>query len=167
MTEWQIKIMNNSDGIEFWHLKRKLHQETEFLRLSPEEKKETPEDEIKRIQSSVLERRLMLAVYLKNEIIGYLLAQANIDHTFISHVTVGILQEYTGIGIGKSLIKEMESWACSCKFTRIKLEVMTHNIPALQLYKQLGYQIIDKKSYLLYESEKMVQGYVLEKKLLY
>lgn len=166
MKEWQTRTANNTDGKNLWELKRRLHHESEFLRLSPKEKDETPIDETKRINSCVTEKRLILVVYTQEQMIGYLQAQTNIDQAFICNVTIGILQKHTGLGIGSTLINEMEDWATHSKAIRIEINVMSHNILALRLYKRFGYQIISQTSYPLYESDKIVQGYVLEKMLL-
>jgi len=52
-----------------------------------------------------------------------------------------LLKEYTGQGIGKYLIQKMEQWAKEKKMHRIGAQVRTKNIPAINLYLKLGYEI--------------------------
>lgn len=165
MKNWCIRLAESSDGEKLWHLKRTLHHETEFLRLSPNEKEEIPADEIIKIEQSILKKSLLLLAQIEEELVGYLSAQGNTTNTSIGQVTIGVLLKYTGLGIGSALINEMEYWAHHSKFTRIQMNVMTHNNAAIRLYESFGYQIINQNSYPLYESDKIVQGYVLEKKL--
>ena len=52
-----------------------------------------------------------------------------------------VLEEYTGLGIGTILLKELEKWAIKKKVHRIKASVRHNNKRGLGLYLKLGYQI--------------------------
>ena len=52
-----------------------------------------------------------------------------------------VLPEYWRMGIGKSLMCEMENWCKSNHLRKIELGVWSNNKPALALYEKLGYKI--------------------------
>jgi len=54
---------------------------------------------------------------------------------------VSALEEYTSLGIGTHLLKELEKWAIKKKVHRIKAIVRHNNKRALGLYLKFGYQI--------------------------
>ena len=52
-----------------------------------------------------------------------------------------VLEEYTGLGIGTIILKELEKWAIKKGTHRITATVRHHNKRGLGLYLKLGYQI--------------------------
>lgn len=52
-----------------------------------------------------------------------------------------VLEEYTSLGIGTILLKELEKWAIQKKVHRIKATVRHNNKRGIGLYLKLGYQI--------------------------
>lgn len=165
--DFYIYNATDLDAIEIWSLKRALHDEGEFLRLSPHEIKETINDEIVLIRSTESRNRLILVVKDIQRIFGYLSACVNDKEKKITRVTLGVLKEYHGNGVGSAFIKRMENWACSMNIKEIEMNVMTHNLPALGLYQKVGYQIIGATPlYKLYDSDKFVYDYILRKELM-
>ncbi len=57
-------------------------------------------------------------------------------HIFLLYV----MPEYRHRGIGKALMNYIENWAKQRGYGQIGLQVFQTNIPALDLYHQLGYQ---------------------------
>jgi ribosomal protein S18 acetylase RimI-like enzyme len=57
-------------------------------------------------------------------------------HIFLLYV----MPEYRHRGIGKALMNYIENWAKQKGYGQIGLQVFQTNIPALNLYHQLGYQ---------------------------
>lgn len=161
--EIQLRVANESDASKLWNLKRLLHSETEFLRLSPEEKNKTVEDETRLIEGKLSNRVVVFVAYFEKELIGYLFAQ--VEDKIITKVTLGVLQKYSRMGIGKALIKNMEHFAITFGITRIEMRVMQHNISAINLYMNFGYRVINQDSYTLYESNKVVHDYTLVKEI--
>lgn len=51
-----------------------------------------------------------------------------------AYVVIGVLQAYTGQGVGTALFQEAETWAREQGITRLELTVMTHNRAGLALY---------------------------------
>lgn len=164
--EYDIYNPTEIDAGKIWSLKRLLHNEGEFLRLSPQEKGGTINDELNYIQSCKYENKLILIASYKEEVIGYLSAFVDANESKINKVTLGVLQEYQGRGIGAELIKEMEIWACKVKISSIEMNVMAHNLIALGFYQKLGYKIIGTTpTYQLYDSERIVYDHVLKKEI--
>jgi len=66
------------------------------------------------------------------------------DHPWLNQSCdfgIMLLKEYTGQGLGKFLIQKMEQWAKQKHIHRIGAQVRTKNIPAINLYLKLGYEI--------------------------
>ena len=66
------------------------------------------------------------------------------DHPWLNRSCgfgIMLLKEYTGQGLGKYLIQKMEQWAKEKHLHRIEAQVRTKNIPAINLYLKLGYEI--------------------------
>jgi RimJ/RimL family protein N-acetyltransferase len=57
------------------------------------------------------------------------------------YIVVGVLQAYSGQGIGTRLFREVEKWAREQELHRLELTVMTHNERAIHLYKKMGFEI--------------------------
>jgi len=53
---------------------------------------------------------------------------------------MGILQAYTGRGLGSQFFKALEEWAMKHNIHRFELTVMSHNERAISLYRKMGYQ---------------------------
>ncbi len=54
---------------------------------------------------------------------------------------VFVAEPYRGQGLGRCLMETAEEWARQRGLQRITLSVAEHNLPALKLYKALGYQV--------------------------
>lgn len=54
---------------------------------------------------------------------------------------MGVLKKYRGLGIGQKLTEQTISLARQQGLERIELEVFSSNIPAINLYKKLGFRV--------------------------
>lgn len=54
---------------------------------------------------------------------------------------VSILEDYTSLGVGTKILKELEKWAIKKKVHRIHAKVRHNNKRGLGLYLKMGYQI--------------------------
>ena len=54
---------------------------------------------------------------------------------------LGIVPKFRGRGLSKLLMSEFVARARCCGATRVRLEVLTRNTPAIRLYKQIGMRI--------------------------
>ena len=81
-----------------------------------------------------------------NEIIGYLLIRAVGEEAEI--LSIGTEEKYRRKGIGEKLLKTAINQLRASYVATLFLEVSTLNIPALELYSQLGfYQVGLRKAY--------------------
>lgn len=91
------------------------------------------------IESLLLNPNALSFVYMnKRKIIGSLILY--IDGYGAKVLTIAVHPTYRRGGIGKRLMHQAEGVAKSMRMSRITLEVSTNNIPAINLYKSLGFQ---------------------------
>jgi ribosomal protein S18 acetylase RimI-like enzyme len=93
----------------------------------------------------------LVAVDEHHKIVGEIdITVKNLDR--IRHngfLTMGILPEYQGLGLGTAMMKEAISWAIEHKLLRIELSVFKNNLKARKLYTNYGFVIEGlRKNYL-------------------
>lgn len=73
---------------------------------------------------------------------------------------IALLQKYRGQGYGETLLRVLmeEAWKQDCK--NIFLEVRFSNMPALSLYRKLGYEVVSVRK--KYYSEPVEDAYVMD-----
>ncbi|WP_341347491.1 GNAT family N-acetyltransferase [Paenibacillus sp. FSL H3-0469] len=54
---------------------------------------------------------------------------------------VGVLQEFWGYGIGRSLLEQSISWAEAIGLEKLSLKVLEGNDKAIRLYESLGFEV--------------------------
>ena len=74
-----------------------------------------------------------------------------------------IRNEFRGQGVGEKLVKKLLSWAKTAKIKRIELEVWSNNLPAITLYKKLGFKIEGKRKKQYKIRKKYVDGILMAK----
>lgn len=82
-----------------------------------------------------------------------------------TYLVIGILEEFTGKGIGKDLFNELETWASLNSIHRLELTVMKHNERAVSLYKKMGFEIEGVKRNSLLVNNIYVDEYYMSKLL--
>jgi len=108
----------------------------------PNQPKKDKEESIRHYES---DDELLLGIWNDNEII----AEASIelrklnDPWSVKQASFGVcmLEEYTSLGLGTLLLKELEKWAIKRKIHRIFSTVRHNNKRAIGLYLKMGYQI--------------------------
>ncbi len=102
-------------------------------------------DKEKSIQHYESDDELYLGVWNEKEIIaeGSISLKKARDPWSVLQAAFGlcILEEYTSLGLGTHILKELEKWAVKQKVHRIFATVRHNNKRALGLYLKLGYQI--------------------------
>lgn len=78
---------------------------------------------------------------------------------------VGILQAFTGQGIGTQLFLAMEDWARNPGILRLELTVMTHNHAAVALYQKHGFEIEGTMRRIMFIDGDYIDEYVMAKLL--
>jgi len=80
-------------------------------------------------------------------------------------VVIGVMQQFRGKGIGRSLMVELERWAMARGLKRLELQVVTQNDVAIGLYKSLGYSLEGTKRMSMIAKGKALDEHVMAKLL--
>jgi RimJ/RimL family protein N-acetyltransferase len=138
-----IRKKEKKDAVQFSKMLKQLDEETENMMYEPGERQVAEEDVIKTIKRRSDTNSLTLIAEEDHVIVGFLSTDrgfANrIKHS--AYVVTGILRDYRGKGIGHQLFEQLDSWALTNDIKRLELTVMTHNEPAIKLYKKMGFKI--------------------------
>ena len=141
----QIRPLEPADFPAYHALCTQLDEETIFRLYEPDERPnslETHQKETERFLASS-QNIILVAEKQPGVLVGYLQAigrePKRIRH--VISVNIGILQAYTGKGIGGRLFSALEEWAKGRGVRRIDLTVMENNAPAQKLYHRLGFEV--------------------------
>ncbi len=139
-----IRNIREEDAEAYLELCHTLDRETEFMMLEPGERLITPEEQRQKIAALLEAGHSMVFVAEADEhLVGYLGAygssyQRN-GHSV--YLVLGILQAFSGQGIGTRLFAELHRWAEARNLHRLELTVMAHNEAAIALYKKTGFEV--------------------------
>ncbi|GGH74379.1 RimJ/RimL family protein N-acetyltransferase [Pullulanibacillus pueri] len=149
-----IREIKEEDARLYLELCQRLDEQSEFIIFEPGERYISVEEQQEHIRDVLSKKRSTLLVADHgNELIGFITIRGN-DLKRIQHratITLGVLEEFQGRGIGKQLMKAAEAWAVKQGIRRFELSVMSHNKQALWLYSRLDYSVegIRRKSVVL------------------
>jgi len=163
-----IRKITTNDAEAFLNLCHKLDNETQFMLLEPEERTITIDEQINQIENIISSNnKIIYVAENNNQLIGYISADGGNykRNKHAVYIVMGILQAYTGQGIGTMLLKELEKWAYQNKIHRLELTVMVHNKAGLALYKKIGFEIEGIKKHSLLINGSYVDEYYMAKLL--
>lgn len=163
-----IREIEVDDAEAFLRLNHQLDRETEFMLLEPGERKtslESQSRQIERIRASY--NKTIFVAEKEGELIGYIAAIGGSynRNKHCASIIVGVLQEYTGQGIGSQLFAELYEWAKKHRIHRLELTVTVHNHQASVLYHRMGFEIEGFKQKSLLIQGKFVDEYYMAKLL--
>ena len=163
-----IRQILEADAASFLVLCHKLDGESQFMMLEPGQRN-TSLVEQKRQISHILMRgnQTILVAEARGELIGYVEALGG-DFRRSRHcaqVVIGILQAFSGRGVGMRLFLGLEHWARQSGIHRMELTVMAHNDRAIRLYRKAGYGIEGTKRDSLLVNGSYVDEYYMGKLL--
>ena len=148
-----IREIKVEDAKIILQLSKQLDEETKFMLYEPGERTATAEQQEQMIHRFVENEYATIFVAIEDErIVGFVLVNGNNIQRkrHVAPIVIGILQEYSGRGIGTRLFKEVEKWARLHDIWRLELTVMAHNTRAQALYKKLDLRKkVSKESLLL------------------
>jgi RimJ/RimL family protein N-acetyltransferase len=139
-----IRTARMGDAERLLHLRLQLDDETQFMLLEPGERNSDLDEQRRQLEETLSQEKQMVFVAEQDgKLVGYLAALGGkMQRTRHSaEIVIGILQEFTGQGIGTQLFTAMEQWARQHHLHRLELGVMTHNVAAISLYKKQGFEI--------------------------
>ena len=163
-----IRTIRPDDAEQFLNLCKKLDQETRFMLLEPDERTITVQEQRDHIERLLLQENSTTFVVEHNgQLVGYLSASGGQfrRNRHSAHIVIGILQYFTGQGIGGQLFAALEEWAPQKSITRLELTVMTHNQAGLTLYKKRGFTIEGTKKHSLLINGQYIDEYYMTKLL--
>lgn len=164
----QIRKIIPEEAQDFLSLRQQLDRETKFMLLEPGER---PSDVVmvrnQLEQSSQRANQILLGAFSNRRLVGFLSAEGGRYRRSCrtAYVVVGILQEFTGQGLGTRLFAELDSWAHSTAVHRLELTVMSHNQPAIALYRKAGFKVEGEKKDVLWVDDAYVDELMMAKLL--
>ena len=141
----KIRELHKSDLSEWIRLMHRLDEQTEYLLYEQGERPDAPAFWLDRIESLWQDGG---TVFIADQggstgLIGYLEvrrpAQKKIRHRIF--LVIGLLEEYSGMGIGTRLMQHMEQWAIQEGVRRATLTLIAENRAALALYEKMEYRL--------------------------
>ena len=104
----------------------------------------------------IAENSITFEAWINGELAGLIAAyfnEENAKNGFISNVS--IIKEYAGKGIASKLMEMCISYGVQHQFSEISLEVLRHNISAMQLYKKYDFHETGNKGDLVTMTKKI------------
>lgn len=139
-----IREIQEGDAESFLSLCKQLDEENKFMMLEPGERRTTIEEQKKRIRDVLSKtNQTIFVAEVDGMLIGYLTAMggnfARNKHSV--YIVIGILEQFTGRGLGTGLFETLECWTRERKLHRLELTVMVHNQRGVGLYQKMGFEI--------------------------
>lgn len=163
-----IRQVEQTDQQLFALLLETIDAESEFMLFEKNERKvsqEQAEKMISTFQNSI--NSTLLIAEIAQKLVGYIMASGGkvTKNKHTAYLVLGVLQDYSGKGIGTKLMKATEEWAKQVGVTRLELTTMVHNEAALALYKKMGFEVegLKRRSFVI--DDKSVDEYYLAKLL--
>ena len=163
-----IRTIRLDDAEQFLNLGKRLDEETQFMMLEPGERTTTVEEQRNHIERLLLQGNSTIFVVEHNgHLVGYVQASGGEfrRNRHSAYIVIGILQEFSGQGIGGQLFAALEEWARQNAISRLELTVMTHNRAGQALYRKRGFAIEGTKKHSLLINGKYVDEYYMAKVL--
>ena len=138
----QVRQIKPDDAEAFLALCKRLDNETKLMMLEPDERTLSVEEQRSRIKDLAKNETIFVAVEGK-ALVGFLACYGYQPKRkrHCAYIVIGILQAYTGQGVGTALFERVEMWAKERSITRLELTVMTHNRAGLALYHKRGFVV--------------------------
>jgi RimJ/RimL family protein N-acetyltransferase len=163
-----IRTIRESDAEQFLNLCNKLDTETQFMMLEPGERTTTPEEQRTQIEHLLkYENQTIFVAEHGDQLVGCLAALGGQfkRNRHSVYIIIGILQAFTGQGIGTKLFQTLEEWAQQQHIHRMELTVMAHNKAGVALYKKQGFEIEGTKRHSLLVNGQYIDEYYMAKLL--
>ena len=164
-----IREIHEDDAVLFLDLQIKIEEETQFMLLEPGER-ETAVTEKRKLIRQVLGRANQTVFVIEHQngrLVGYLRALGGEyeKSRHSAYITMGVLQEFTGQGLGTRLLNTLDEWAEINDIHRLELIVMEPHKAAIGLYEKMGYEIEGTKKDSLFIEGAYVDEYYMAKLL--
>ncbi len=164
----EIRQVAEDDAALLVELCRQIEQESEFLLVEPGERNCSIEQGERQIKSILaVDNSVIFVAQDDNKLVGCLKAAGGAfkRNRHSAYITIGVLEEYTGRGIGTKLLERLEEWAHRNNIHRLHLTVPVPNGRAILLYKKVGFEIEGTKKASLLIKGKFIDEYCMSKLL--
>ncbi len=138
------KLLGERDAEAFLHLRKQVNEETSFMLREPDENAMLAKHQLEQLRDDSSQGHMLILVAEDHEqLVGFLIGERGVRRRNRHRLglVIGILQAFTGQGIGTQLMLAMEDWARQQGILRLELSVMTHNQAAVALYQKRGFAI--------------------------
>jgi RimJ/RimL family protein N-acetyltransferase len=138
----RIREVEDKDAEALLALHLALDRETSFMLVEPGER--SPDIEVERERIRNLRSRpnqTLLVADVGDRLAGYVavLGGPYRRNRHAAHLVIGVLEGFSGQGIGGELLNAAIRWAASAGLHRLELTVMAHNDKAIRLYERKGF----------------------------
>ena len=137
-----IREVDEADAEALLALHLALDHESAFMLVEPGERSPDIEVERERIRN-VRSRpnQTLLVADVGDRLAGYVavLGGPYRRNRHAAHLVIGVLEAFSGQGIGGALLHAAVGWAISAGLHRLELTVMAHNDRAIRLYERKGF----------------------------
>jgi RimJ/RimL family protein N-acetyltransferase len=121
----------------------RLYEETKFLMLEPGEAIPPVERYADRIAQGLgATSELWFVAEIEEQLVGVCFARRGFAkrnrHSLF--LVMGVLQAWSGRGVGRALLQAIEQWAASVAIHRLELTVNIKNARAMSLYEKFGFE---------------------------
>lgn len=161
-----IREITRSDAEEYLNLIKVIDAGSKFLLFEEGERSTTLAEQEKRIKElEKIDNSTIFVVEKNNKMIGYLVAIGGQTkrNRHSAYIVIGIIKSYTGQGVGTRLFEGLEEWAINRNISRLELGLMDRNIPALLLYKKMGFGLEGVRKEAFYVNGSYVNEYMMAK----
>jgi RimJ/RimL family protein N-acetyltransferase len=140
----EIREAQPDDAGAVVSLLERMYSETSFLLHGPGEQVPKTEEYARRIgDARKTESGVMYLAQIEGKTVGVLFGNrgAARRNRHSLYLVLGVLQAYWNRGVGSSLLRAVEHWACTRGLHRLELTVQKRNARAVALYEKAGFQI--------------------------
>ncbi|EFH80085.1 GNAT family N-acetyltransferase [Ktedonobacter racemifer] len=139
-----IRLLGERDAEAFLSLRKQINEETSFMLREPDENAMLAQQQLEQFRCQSSQDSLLILVAEHGEqLVGFLIGERGVRQRNRQRLglMIGILQAFTGQGMGTQLFMAMEDWARRQGILRLELTVMTANQAAVALYQKCGFEI--------------------------
>ena len=144
--EFQLIPIGPDNAEQFLDFMHQVSSETHFMsRYGDEVKQDEAAVQAERNRLTTFQeddKQAMLSIFDGNKIIGNIAIRCVTKHRKTAHrcsIGLGVRKDYHGLGLGTLLVDHAIDFAKESGYTSIELGVLADNIPALGLYKKMGF----------------------------
>ena len=168
--EIEIRPFQPSDAKSLLNFRRQIATETTNTMQYIGQEYPSIEETGKRLAAQLEDKTtLNVGVFFNEVLIAYLNFRVPwTDHPWVSHLAqfgMMVLKDFSGLGVGKNLLRIQEEHALSIGVTRIEAMVRIANERGVKLYERNGYKIEGTRKKAAFINNEFVDEYFIAKLL--